>query len=279
MERNDFAEYNKASFSKEYSWEMFLNELRYTREFIDNLCYLVFGRDMNVIYTNIGLSPVYSNHILQSAAQTLQSAIVCAEYGNLADVHLLIRKYRDDLFFYLYIIIACNSNDFFTDEKTNKKQQNIKLWNQNELSNLNISTVLKEISRFDKCTLFIEKYKLKDSFTRMGKKLNDYTHGNGRSYYNRLHSNYYADEIDVLANDLKYMLNYISISFVFILLLLHPEYIVATDYFDAFNTSTVPDKKSKYWVAPFVREFIERYKSILDESALDYLRETKELDL
>ena len=99
MEYQDFSINNKRFFSSDCEWQKLLSEFESAKQFIDNLGFLAFGKDMGVIRSTCGFQPVHINQILQSAAQTLQSMIVCSKYGNIADVHVLLRKLRDDLFF------------------------------------------------------------------------------------------------------------------------------------------------------------------------------------
>ena len=51
------------------------------------------------------LLTVYTDFLL-SASKTLESISVCCHLGSFADANTLVRKYRDDIFLYLYIIEA-----------------------------------------------------------------------------------------------------------------------------------------------------------------------------
>ena len=68
------------------------------------------------------------------------------------------------------------------------------------------------------------------------------------------------NEIRNVSTELTHMLNYILITFVFLLVLLSPVSIMASDYLDALDFSMKPEENSQYWVAPFVSEFIEKHK-------------------
>ncbi len=273
MNSADFAERNKLYFTNNSDWNLLLNEIKSTKHFLDNLGFLSFGRDLTVVRTDAGVAPVYTNQILQSATQTLQSLLVCAEYGNIADTHMLLRKYRDDLFFYLYIIVTCDSENLARKDELSRQEQCICSWINNELTNLNISEVLKEIATSKRCKSAVIKYGLKVEFDQIGSTLNNYTHGNGRTYYNRLYSHYQNCEIENISADMSHMLQYITITFIFLLVILRPGTIMATDYIDALDTFMAPEEGSQYWVAPFVSHFVERHKNLLGNTAIDYLRE------
>lgn len=61
---------------------------------------LTFGRVL--VYIK-GTGIVNGNRILESSSKTLESIKLCCENYNMADAFCLLRKYRDDLFFYLYL--------------------------------------------------------------------------------------------------------------------------------------------------------------------------------
>ena len=219
MEYHDFSQNSKHFFAMNREWQKLLREFESAKHFIDSLGFLAFGKDMGIIRSACGLQPVHTNQILQSAAQTIQSMIACAEYGNIADVHVLLRKLRDDLFFYLYVIVACRNNDILSEDNLSKQETYINAWIKNWLSRLNISEVIKDITSSGECVELVEKFRLKDELKQIGCTLNNYTHGNGNLYYNRLYTHYKDDEICNISAELIYMLNYILITFLFLLVL------------------------------------------------------------
>lgn len=279
MEYHDFSQNNKHFFAMNCGWQKLLREFESAKYFIDNLGFLAFGKDMGIIRSACGLQPVHTNQILQSAAQTIQSMIACAEYGNIADVHVLLRKLRDDLFFYLYVIVACRNNDILSEDNLSKQETYINAWIKNRLSRLNISEVIKDITKSRECIELVEKFKLKDELKQIGCTLNNYTHGNGNLYYNRLYTHYKDDEICNISAELIYMLNYILITFVFLLALLSPVSIMASDYIDALDLSMASEENSQYWVAPFVSEFVEKHKDLLGATSLEYLRTVTQMEI
>ena len=279
MEYHDFSDNNKHFFTMNCEWQKLLREFESAKHFIDSLGFLAFGKDMGIIRSACGIQPVHTNQILQSAAQTIQSMIACAEYGNIADVHILLRKLRDDLFFYLYVIVACRNNDILSEDNLSKQETYINAWIKNRLSRLNISEVIEDITRSAECAELVEKFRLKDELKQIGYTLNNYTHGNGNLYYNRLYTHYKDDEIRNISTELIYMLNYILIAFVFLLVLLSPGCIMAPDYLDVLDFSMMPEENSQYWVAPFVSEFVEKHKDLLGATALEYLRTVTQMEI
>lgn len=279
MECSDFSVINKHLFSSNCEWQKLLGEIEAAKHFIDDLGLLVFGRDMEIVRSVRGFQPVYTNLILQSAAQTLQSMIVCSEYGNIADVHMLLRKLRDDLLFYLYLMVICKNSDILSDDDLTKQEKHINAWIKNQLSRLRIQEVVNYITSARDCVELVEKYRLKDELKQIAVTLNNYTHGNGNLYYNRLFTRYKDDEIRNLSANQIRMLNYILVTFVLLLVLVSPYSIMASDYFDALECSMMPEEDSQYWVAPFISEFIEKHKNLLGENTLEYLRTATSMEL
>lgn len=134
------------------------------------------GRDMIFFHDKV----FFLSKISISLECTIGSIISCCEYGCISDANTLLRKYRDDLFFYLYILV------YDSEKKSNSAseilpeiERNIESWLQNELNNLNISMVLKAIALSSDLNDAVKKYKLKSDFDRISKRLNNFVHSKG----------------------------------------------------------------------------------------------------
>lgn len=107
----------------------------------------------------------------------------------------------------------------------------------------------------------------------MGKRLNNFVHGNGVEFYNRNINAYKAHELQdylkILANDMKY----ITVTFLFLLILCSPLSVMSTDYIDYLDCGYTPPEDSQYWVAPFVEHFISNNINLIDENCYKYLEE------
>ena len=51
------------------------------------------------------------------------------------------------------------------------------------------------------------------------------------------------------------------------------------DYTDYLDCGDVPPEGSQYWAAPFASQFFEKYKNVLDENIINYLRENTEMQI
>ena len=234
------------------------------------------GRDIIFFHDRV----FFLSKINISLECTMGSIISCCEYGCIADANTLLRKYRDDLFFYLYILV------FDSEKKSNSAseilpeiERNIESWLQNELKNLNISMVLKAIALSSDLNDAVKKYKLKSDFDRISKRLNNFVHSNGYWFYNQTAGGYkdteLATEMSKICNDAKY----VTVVFIFLVMLSSPLATMSTDYIDYLDCGIQPPDGSQYWVAPFIQEFLVENESLISENCLQYLRDNTSMEI
>lgn len=272
MEYNEYFQVNKIHFLEIPGWKKLINNLKGSMQFVVDLSDLTLEKNFNIIRSKSGLSCVQTNEILRSAIHTIKSMILCAGYGNIADVHILMRKLRDDLLFYLYIISAINDSNLLSEDKLTKQENNVHRWVNNELFNLNIKDILNSIMESNECKEISREFGLDNELKTIGRRLNNYTHGTGTRYYNRPYTRYSLDEIHKLSEEMGRMLDYILVSFVFLLILLSPMHIMSSDYMDYLDCSIKPKEGSQYLVAPFISKYLKKKSNLLGENALKYLR-------
>ena len=249
-----------------------IKEMKDIERFLSDFGVLLSGRDFVLCDKH-----TFSLHdIFTGCELTIGSIISCCESGCMADAYTLLRKYLDDLFFYLYVI-TYNVNKKFSSDLESKKdkemKRNIDNWVENKLSDLYIGQVLSAIGRSAQAKDAVIKYKLKDAFDEIGDKLNNYVHSNGISFYNErvflLSNDVLKQSMDALLHDMRY----ITTTFLFLLTLCYPASIMSTDYIDSLDFGTDTSEGSQYWIAPFVYDFFKSNLDLIDKSCVDYLRD------
>ena len=252
--------------------------MRELEQFLDDFYSLNLGNGYVIGICNHRAMSFSVMRILPSLELTMGNVIACCESGCVADANTLLRKYRDDLFFYLYAIVY-NSLSMESIQARSMIEK-IEKWSRNELKDFQISQVLKEIAMAPQLKDIVIKYHLKGSFKAIGDTLNNYVHSNGCAYYNRKYSDYLfdgslIDELKVLVNKARYM----TVVFVVLLFLCSPISVMGEDYIDYLDFNETPPENSQYWVAPFIEQFVKQNISLIDPNCLEYLRENTEMQI
>lgn len=252
-----------------------INNMKEIETFLSRFGFLSFGRNYIMCCNQV----FALQFVLKSLELTAGSVISCCEYGCLSDANALLRKYRDDMFFYLYLLVY-HSYKLMGVDKNNTKQmeENIKKWLDNNLCDLSIGKVMKAIGQAPGINKAVKKYKLQQYFEKIGDRLNNYVHSNGVYYYNRNINSYKDNEfikrLQLLVDDMRF----ITVTFLFLLTICSPLTIMSTDYTDCLDMRETPPDGSQYWVAPFVTDFFKSNLDLIDKSCIDYLKENTFMD-
>lgn len=264
---------NQTEMQQNIQCQQLIDEIKAIEVFISSFGFLSFGRD-HILCKHWSFS---LQAIIASVELTAGNIIACCECACMADANSLLRKYRDDLFFYLYIVVFDSNQKLAIPNNSTKMEENISRWIHNGLNNFYIQDVLKAIGTSPQLKKAVSAYKLQKSFEGIGERLNNFVHGNGFAYYNRNINAYKADELHnymkVLADDMKY----ITVTFLFLLTLCSPLSIMSTDYIDFLDCGENPPEGSQYWVAPFVEQFFSKNSDSIDENCYRYLKENTDM--
>lgn len=262
---------NSGFVEKDSECQKAINELKDIEEFLGDFGFLTFGRDFVFGVSGQNAILFSLNNIMTSLELTMGNMIACCKSGCIADANTLLRKYRDDLFFYLYISVYKSLD--MNSPKSKSMAAEIVKWLNDELRNLFIKDVLKEIAAAPQLTEAVSKYGLNESLKKMGNYLNNYVHSNGQAYYNRNVSTYGEGELVAGLRKLVDYARYMTVTFLLLLIFCSPLSVMSEDYIDCLELHTSPPENSQYWVAPFVERFIKENISLIDTNCLDYLRE------
>lgn len=280
--------------SREYiSLKLIIEELM---EFLDSLSMLIFSNAHIKVCISGHKVHLLNTDLIDSAVKTLNSIEHCCIFGSFSDANTLIRKFRDDLILFLYILDVLN-NRKYDEEKINEivgdsididkwiKAINLTLniaingnnkndddkcvdaWFDNKVHSLskqqrrklyfeNYMTYLKKDNCIDKV---IKKYNLEKDWENIRIKLNDYTHNNGSKYTQANLMGISLPEIKNCFGEISSRLSFITAFFMALLILIEPIMIQSTDYIDYVDCGLTPPDDSQYIVAPFIKDFINKY--------------------
>lgn len=257
--------YREIQSNKEYCKA--IDELKEIEKFISEYGFLSSGRDYILC-----VNRVFSlQKILISAELTIGSIISCCEHYCVSDANLLLRKYRDDMFFYLYLVLydsECKSGN-----DTYRIEDNIEKWLNNELKNLYITDTLRYIGSSKLLNEFVVKFNLQSKIDNISNRLNNFTHGNGYTYYN---NNILVNDNEEIKDDLIQVINdikFITIVVLFLTIICSPTQVMSTDYIDCLEFNQTPEEGLQYEIAPFIKNFIEKNSCLISKDAYEFLRD------
>ena len=261
---------NREIIKQDKKYQKIISELETIVNFIIEFTDLSFGRDF--ISCN---EKILSLQIISTSFEmTAENIVLCCKSGCLADANSLLRKYFDDLLFFLYIVIY--DKEIRLDgknQKSNKIEDNIVKWLNNTLTNLRYEDIINLIKTNNNLQDAVEKYDLKNKFYSIRGPLNNFMHSNGIIYYNRSTNKDNDKDLAKQMQDLLKNLRFITISFLFLLTLYAPCFIMSSDYIDYLECGMTPPKDSQYWVAPFISDFFKKNLDLIDINCITYLRE------
>ena len=136
LEIPDDFEINRSVIKENSSFQELNTLLEETRNFMYEMSFLAYGRD-NIVLLKVGV--ISGNQILDSESRTAESIRYCCLNANFADAYSLLRKYRDDVFYYIYMLTVGDKTDFmkYVELKDlGKDESNIYDWIRNQQNSL-----------------------------------------------------------------------------------------------------------------------------------------------
>ncbi|MFA5575694.1 MAG: hypothetical protein WCZ27_00305 [Tissierellaceae bacterium] len=247
---------------------------------------------------------------LIATSKTLESISACCRLGSFADSNMLIRKYKDDIFLYLYIIETSNNRKGLIDKELNeilgekmteekfieaitlsfsiqslgirKDQQDkaIDAWFNNNAESgefyrlLDIKNYLNYLKRNKLVESCITKHGLENMWKLMSRKQNNYTHSNDRSFLiDNIISFNESEKVEFLLKHVHRDITYITSYFLVVLILIKPDYISSFDYVNFLEVGMTPPEGSQYWVASIVQDYLDEFVVEIHPDLKAYLRD------
>lgn len=277
---------------------------------IENIWYIFFclsDTTFSSIELSYGKSGAYvlSCETMMSICKTLETIDFCCHRNAYSDAYTLIRKFRDDLMQYLFVLNVIQNKHGLTDEEYKEFQLDpesmmkmlgldisilisgerkteaehaMEKWIYNILENSENAKDRKEffdtskyrtylVSNNEKVKYVFENF-LVDKWKREDRKLNNYVHTNGIKY---LTDNYvYQYEKEKKDKELIETLQNITDIFLSLLAVIDSIKFHSSDYVDALEMDMEPLEGSQYWVCPVIVEYMnDRF----DKELLRYIQE------
>lgn len=297
-------EANKIKSAKMY--KDFANSIKASRNLLNDMCNAtLFQPELSIQSGKIGMLDC---EFLLSGIRTLNNIEYCCVHGCFSDAHVLTRKYRDDLFLFLYIISVLAQrkrrfesalNEIALDEMDetkfvlvfeaalnisqdnsgkNQDDRAVDAWFCNAVTgrytrNIKFENYLETIKTDPDIKQCLTQNDLKSVLDKIARRLNDYTHNNGRRYLeNNLLNPKRPTSDDESLSQLTADIHYITGAFFVFIVLMKPSLIMASDYIDYLDCGEEPPEDSQYWVAPFAQEYVDDYIVKLNPDLKTFLK-------
>lgn len=246
---------------------------------------------------------------LQSSISTLESVAFCLKELHISDAGVLIRKFRDDLIQYLFIIETMELTKGLTDKELNnyfdkgiegiikgveelnrihrsgerkiKRDKAVDSWYDNSLGNLCGKKYRHEFFDTSKYICYLRKntqietlFKdyIEQCWFLSNRKLNNYVHSNGREYIFRNIPQYTRNEHEIYINQITDLIVDITSMFLSIYILIDPACIQSSDFIDYMDAGMQPPEDSQYLVAGIATYFINKYVNKIHPELKLYLK-------
>lgn len=278
-------------------------EIDYLAEFFERFSELIFYNDRIIPFFTDSNIYYFNTSLLDSSSQTLRSIKLCCSIGSFSDANTLIRKFRDDLLLYVYILSIIDTRKPFIEEDIKNlnienpeefvdsfskirinsimtdDEKAVTAWFSNTVSDISKSlrrklefeNYMKIIKQNPQISQIIEQYNLQNYWETLRKRLNDYVHNNGVRF--SLHNSIRVNDknLDVHLKNINTRTFYIASFFIVVLLMVDSSLIASTDYIDHLDCNLEPPEDSQYFVASFIQHFIDTRITRLHPEIKQYL--------
>lgn len=232
---------------------------------------------------------IVNSSLLESSIQTLKSIKLCCSIRSFSDANTLIRKLRDDLLQYIYILAIINRRKTFTQKSLeNFKMDSVEEMNTgflelefNELTNdelaveawlsnrvlelpynvkkkLGFENYMKILKLDSNVNEILLKYKLHKYWEDLQTKLNSYVHNNGIQFsqHNLIKSN--NPNLEIYYQNINIRSSYVITIFLVLIAMIDSPLLCSGDIEDYLDLDIEPPENCQYEIAPFIQEYINK---------------------
>lgn len=295
---------NRIEESEQY--KDFLKEFDQNIKFLNDFSELIFynGRIIS-FFSESQKMHIVNTALIDNSIKTLQSIKLCCSIGSFTDANTLIRKLRDDLILYVYILDVVNKRKIFVEEDVN----NLKTDNSNDFlesfSNLRFNTdfdenekavlawlsnsVLKQprnikmklsfenymkyLKQNESINKILDEYNLQNYWETLRNRLNNYVHNNGIQFTSHNLIKEHNPQLEVYFKNINIRTSYIVTFFLVLIIMTESPLISSTDMMDYLNCNEEPPEDCQYEIAPFIQNYIDEKVVKIHSELKQFLRD------
>ena len=301
----EFIQPNEKQIDETEEFKTFSIDIDYLIEFMNDLSDLIscYGRTIS-FWTDKDFHTLNTT-LIDSSAQTLKSIKLCCSIGSLSDANTLIRKLRDDLIQYNYILNIINLRKPFLEESVKdlrtdnpddfansllnlqfnndltEDEQAVAAWFKNTVSELHrpvkkkleFENYMKVLKQNNNINHILTAYNLQEYWETLRKNLNNYVHNNGTHFSNHNSISSSDKNLGIHLKNINIRTSYVTSFFLVLLLMVESSLISSTDYIDHLDCDMEPPEESQYSVASFIQDFIDKKVARIHPELKQYLKD------
>lgn len=258
-------------------------------EFLESFSNLILFSGRIISFFSDKKMHFVSTALLDNSIQTLKSIKLCCSIGSFADANTLIRKLRDDLILYVYILDVANKRKPFVEEDLNDLSANnskeftdtflnmrfninltedeiaVGAWLNNTVlelpykvkMKLSFENYMKFLKQNENISKILKDYKLQDYWETLRNKLNNYVHNNGVQFTSHNLIKVHTESLDVYLKNINTRTSYIITFFLVLIVMTEAALISSTDMIDYLDCGMEPPEDCQYEIATFIQEYID----------------------
>ena len=290
---------------KPKSSNSFAKDMDYLIDFLKCFTELILYNGRIISFISANRYFTIDTTLIDSSIQTLRSIKLCCSIGSFSDANILIRKLRDDLVQYIYIlnIITLQKpfneddlKDLKIDTPENFANSILKLQLNNNLTDdekavsawfsntvcdlprpikrkLEFENYMKVLKHNQGIAQVLNEYNLQEYWEILRRRLNDYVHTNGKQFSTQNFIKATDKYVGTHLKNINIRTSYISSFFIIALLMIESSLISSTDYIDHLDCGLEPSEDSQYSVASFIQDFIDTKVAKLHPELKQYLKD------
>lgn len=279
--------FNDIKIADSEAYKNFSTEFDVDTELLKNLSDLISYNGRIISFISVNNMYYINTELLDSAAKTLESIKLTCSIGAFSDANSLIRKLRDDLLLYVYVLDivkkrkAFNEEDLSLNRILTDDEIILEAWLSGKVDmlkwelkkKLGFENYMDYFKRDEAINNILINYKLETYWQILRRKLNDYVHNNGRQYTVHNTVEYDNNKLDVFLKNINTRTSYITSFFFVLLTMVDSALLMSSDIIDHLDMGTEAPDGSQYLIAPFIQEYIDTKIVRLHPELKQYLKD------
>lgn len=281
--------YNQVMMSETEQFKLFEKDFDQNIEFLDDFTNLIKLNGRIISFISDKNFHIVNAKLLENSVQTLRSIKLCCSIGSFSDANTLVRKLRDDLLLYTYILTIVNKRKSFTEDSLanlsmenqeefvkgfsnlqfntmlNDDEKAVTAWLENKVlelprkirMNLSFENYMKVLRKDSKISQILVDYKLGNYWEILRSKLNNYIHNNGSQFSSHNLIKTHDQNLEIYFGNVNVRTSYIITLFLVLITMIESSLISSGDMIDYLDCGMEPPEDCQYEIAAFIQSYID----------------------